>query len=86
MKLGIIFMLGWVLIHIFKKLGVDQTPCGLLSGFLASIITNAVFYFLGEPGQMVVLSIVGMTTMSVVYGFLLSRKIYGLPGLFQDAQ
>ena len=85
MKIGIILCVGWALIHLFKKLGMEQLPCGLLSGLLASIVVNGVFFFMGEPAGSVALSVIGFTTMAIVYGFFASRKIYGLPGLFQDA-
>ncbi|WP_269620290.1 hypothetical protein [Zhongshania sp. BJYM1] len=80
MKIGIILCLGWALIHLFKKLGMEQLPCGLLAGLLASIIVNVAFFFMGEPVVNVILSVIGFTTMAVVYGFFASRKIYGRSG------
>lgn len=85
MKIGIILLLGWALIHLFKKLGMDQLPCGLIAGLVASIFVNTAFFFLGESTATVVLSLIGFTGLSALAGFFMSRKIYGLPGVFEDA-
>ena len=86
MKIAIILSLSWVMIHVFKKLGMEQLPNGLLSGLLSSILVNVAYLLLGEPLVSAVLYIIGFTTLAIVWGFFMSRKIYGLPGIFEDAE
>jgi len=86
MTIAVILGITWALIYAFKKLGMEQLHNGLLAGFLGSILGNAIFYFVGESVVNIVLSLVGFTAISVLSGFLMSRKIYGMPGLFEDAQ
>ena len=78
MKLGIILLATWMLIYAFKKLGMKQISCGLVSGLASSIIVNGIFFLLGEPGVYVILSLIGFTAMAALFGFFTSRKIYGL--------
>jgi hypothetical protein len=66
--------------------GMQQLACGLLSGLIGSIFVNTTFMLLGEPALDTVLGYIGFTTIAVLSGFFMSRKAYGLPGLFEDAQ
>ena len=86
MKFGIILLLAWALIALGKHFGVTHLPCGLVSGLLSSLIVNAVFYALGEPGTSVVLALVFFTPTSILAGFFVSRRVYGLGPIFKDSQ
>ena len=86
MKFGLILLLAWPLIALGKRFGITHLPCGLVSGLLASLIVNAVFYSLGEPGTSVVLALVFFTPISILAGFFVSRRVYGFGRIFKDSQ
>ena len=86
MKFGLILLLAWPLITLGKRFGITHLPCGLVSGLLASLIVNVVFYSLGEPGTSVVLALVFFTPISILAGFFVSRRVYGLGRIFKDSQ
>lgn len=83
-KVGAIIIAGLLLIFLFKKLGIKSLACGLLSGFLASILVNTAFFFVDGSISDLILSIIGFTALAMIGGFFASRKIYGLPGFFED--
>ena len=86
MKFGVILLSTWAFIHLFKKLGMKQVACGLVSGLVSSVLVHGFLFALGVPGTSIVVSFVFVSTLAALVGFFISRRIYGLPGLFQDAQ